>query len=155
MKTLKDFQKESREALEKETQEQLKTGPVKLSVDCTIETAKDISNPSVAFAIKRKWKSQANIAYQKAKKHDIRPLIPKKDQNINGFALDPEQPLPVWADGLTEQSEYTDEMLATGLFLFLREEYDEYYHNVLKALNLNPATISEEGRKILDGSYWK
>jgi hypothetical protein len=146
--------KQEKEVLERKITENLKDGPVQLSVDCKIEDVKDMDKPSVRFSVKRVYKRNAEIAYRISQRPTIQMVLPFPGAIQNGIVLDPAVPLPIYAPSTYETNDYTQYQMVIGLFLMLEQEKYEYYLSLLKSFDLDKKKATPELKLMLKGKYW-
>lgn len=149
MRDLIYYTKQAEAAMLSEIKIMLKDGPVPITQSCTINSKKDLEKKSVQIAMKSVTKIAGQKAYNKAQEFQYRMVMPKPDQKLNGIPLDNGIILPVYAPGTHEDHEITLPMIASGLYMALNTEFDEYYYKLLKSFDLS--FVSEEMRsKIME-----
>ena len=137
MKDLKYYEERNKALLEEQIKLDLKIKPVQISIDCTIETEKDLKTSSVKFAIRRQWRRQAQVDFEKAKRPTHRFLKCAPGTKLNGIPLDDGIILPLFAPEVLEDHELTVQMMREGLILSLQQEYDSYYQKLLLSFDLS------------------
>lgn len=137
MKDLKYYEHKNKTILEEQIKLDLKLKPVKISVDCTIESEEDLEKSSVQFSIRRTWRRAAQVEFEKGKIPSHRFIKCAPGTKLNGIPLEKDIILPIFAPEVLEDSELTTQMMVEGLILSLQSEFDEYYYKLLKSFDLS------------------
>jgi hypothetical protein len=146
MKDLKYYETLAKIKLENHIKEELKKNPVIVSVDCTINSEADLQKSYVQFSIRRRWRHDGRVNFEKAKIPELRFIIPKAGSKLFGIPLQQGIILPIFAPEVLDDAEITTQMMREGLILHLKQKFDEYYYKLLMAFDMSdlPGEIVEE-----------
>ena len=153
MRDLKYYENEQKDILNLQIKKDLKKGPITIPGGTIIKDEADIEKKSVQYAIRRVWREKGLARFimvkQEPYSYDLRLLLPKPGQKINGIPLEAETIIPAYAPEIYEDSEINLNMIAVGLYLMLRTNMDEYYYELLMSFDLSFMPIEE--RDVIGG----
>ncbi len=142
MKDLKYFEDKAENQLMESIRKELKSGPVVIAIDCTINKESDLEKSSIKFSLRRVWRTNGKAAFEKAKEPTHRFINPLEVMKINGVPVEKGIVLPIYAPEILEDEEINTNHMRAGLILSLRSKFDDYYYQLLTSFNTEG--LSEE-----------